>query len=317
MTIHRKLLSFVVLALAPSACLGYGGFARPTPPHILIERSDLIVVAKVVSVSKAVEDEITISAGSKPLKGYYRTYTVQISKSLYINLGKDVKVPKTIEVIMAASKPGKGVQGLREIPLVEDRTYCLDLKKLPDKNSFYYQMDYYFLPDKVAQIKKLADTKKWAWVDKSRLQLAAVQLKQKFTAFDGKAYVHVMAAVRNTSDKSITLDLSPRLKALSIVLMNDTGGVAKADDLYKDVKKLPDDKRNLYNLAPGKIVFLGPAGLARNGLWGEVKKAEGQWKLYLAFTTNRSGAGKGGAEGLWFGQLRSAGFEIEIENSPE
>jgi hypothetical protein len=302
------------------------------PMEALAQQSDLIVTAEAVSAGQPAEAEMTLPGASKPAKEWFRQYKVKVKD--VIKPAGGVKPGQEIVVVAQAPRPPKDgepapvvADGPQYPSLQPGTNYVLLLRKFADKNEYLvpsYAKNYRPVTDEdVARVKRAVDVAKWAWgkpVD--GLQIALVPDRSTFQMpLTGRprvagVFVAGVVALRNTSDKPITVNLYAGDRYLSIAAVG--GGAEAIDvDLYS---WLAAARLRAFSVAstasvdPGKVRFISSNGASDYGMTFRLNAGPGKWKLRTAYNSIRDAKPLVNLS-LWKGKIESADVEIEVEQA--
>lgn len=320
------------------------------PLEFLADRSELIVVAKVLRADKPLQMQILAPGENEPHKKLFTRYTLRVTKVIKDEAAaakaKAAKVrpapdkpdkpsaPRKITVL-AKTPPAGRILGEAFVSLRGGRSYVLMLRAMPDRADYYltayHKRNAPATAEKIAEITKAADVNKWAW-GKAADGLQAVLITSRRTARLQKSYVRepggprlavlrisarieFVIALRNTSDKAIRISLFPGDQCLKLQAAGP-GGAAVSGDLYKEFRGKDYGAFGLAftrEIAPGKVMFLDAAGEARRTTIRRLKLTPGKWTFGVSFTATRKSVAPGG-EALWTGKVKSAPVQIEVQD---
>jgi hypothetical protein len=303
-------------------------------------QADLICVAEVIGVPEAVPDEKNVPGYKQKIKGWFRSYNIKVTR--VIKLGKGVKAAKGQELVVLARAP-QPQQGGMLVAICGGPVYpnfklgdsqVVILKAMKGKNQFYLpSMGNSFMQateQNIERIERAANVAKWSWGKVSNgLQIAFIprwtetQLrgprtiirrgKKKTYPAPTAVYVPCMIALRNTTDKPVSVNLFPMDKFLGTRKANDAGK-AKTVPMYANLARArlkPFGPHNVVKIEPGSHIFIGEWGKGDYGANIRTASDAGQWAFTVSYASKRA-KGPGG-EALWTGRVESAPLKINFK----
>lgn len=295
-------------------------------PEMRAWTADLIVVGKIVKLGDAEELDLKLPFRDKAGTWSFVTYTVEVKEVIALRAlpadgspAKPAGAPAkggTVRVLtsayaVAADKPiqFKGLPIRHDSEPVVGQTYLLILYRLTGRTEYYLPANagYWDSPDaqNIKAIRSLLDTSKWPWGKaESGLQIALFAPSEAEMRLGG-APMNVAVALRNASDKPVTIVLNPMDMPMSLSATGADGKPVPIK-LYAGPCKEPAGGWR-RKLEPGDVVFIKPLGLATEMTLVTAGIGEGKWTLHAEF----SGRGTSAFES-WIGKVQSKPVEVEV-----
>jgi len=301
------------------------------PLPVLVQESDLVVVARVIGGGEAAEMQLQPPGAVKPRRGWFRTYRIAVERVLRDANAAGRKAPLK-EISVLAPSPGPRKPGQRSIhvsdlpaypALKAGASYILLVRRLPGRTEYFlpaYFKNFRLADEKaVKEIAWLADLEQWPWGEaQDGLQIALVPSRRTLTAGRRRGggpsvFIQCTVAVRNVSDKPLAVNLYPEDRSLSLTATDAEGNVQNAD-LYGWLARA--DLRAfgpwaLHEIAPGRMLFVGPSGAPTFGLGVNLPLRPGIWRLQAGYASKRDAKS---AKGLaaWTGAITSKAVEVRV-----
>jgi len=331
----------------------------PVPAPAVVAESDLIVIGEVIEAAAPQKQTRQAPNWRAPVEGWWRTATITVTKVLSDrgNAQKDdsneAKEPiRQLKVVCQAPQPRKGgPPGIRPMiiggaiypNLGVGKRYLLMLRNFPGaaKGEFFlpgYPRSSYEVNENnkkiVARIEKLADLDNWPWgkiVGGVQMALLPAHPQVNVSPMHSppaanpalRAYTKLVFALRNTTDKPISVNLYPPDKCLSLSWSSE-GRKRRRYDLYawlaRSRRPQPrfDANRHVRLIAPGRIVLVGTrasaGGAGYTGVGVSLDGVKpGKMKLTAAYESKRDLPADAGVK-LWKGKIESAEATVEVKN---
>ncbi len=361
-------LVLVGMAAALSGTGPVGAMVADIPLPVLVQQADLIAVVKVTQAGQAFAGdafqpaEFNYGGGlpvpadqAQPRAGHWRTFSVTIEKIHRDATGK-LKAGEAIKATAPAAPPPQPgpplfvADGPFYPMLQAGQSYLLILRSLGEGKG-YYLPGYFKCVTPAGQIDArlgagaadLLDIEKWGWgpPDPGGLQIA-VLVHQPIIALAGRntrtgqrvTSLQVMIALRNTSDKKLTLTADGALRPLGLELESADGKkLPDQPELYANLAQPDPRSKPPVEVAPRQVVFLTPYG--PGGFYCHMQTAlpAGKFKATATYAVdkdklpkapNADGAapkpGEGDADkpapSFWTGTVRSGPKAFEVQPNP-
>lgn len=328
------LTTCIVVALAVPAAADFAY----VPLEVLAGKSEVVVVAEALSSTASAKMLLLPPDYPRPVDAWFRGFDLKVTEVIKADGVKVVKGGK-ISVLGHAMDPGRvGGPALSTDDLYPEfkkgSSYVLLLRKMADRDQLYLP----FYPtcaqkatrQAVARVRIAADVRKWAWgVVVNGLQIACVPRDRVFqlrgpgkirrrgqwVVFPAPTAVYVMAtvALRNTSDKPVTVNLYQWDKFLSAAGADAKGATITAE-LYTGmdrVRPTPMTDKNIATVKPGEMIYIGPFGDGGYGAGLRLPAKPGEWAVRVAYTSKRAKGPKD--QPLWTGALQSGPVTITMK----
>jgi len=301
------------------------------PLPFLVQESDLVIVARVIGGGEAAEMRLQPPGAVKPRRGWFRTYRIAVERVLRDANATGRKAPlKEISVLAPSPRPRKPGQpriyvadGPAYPTLAVGTSYVLLLKRMVGREEHF--LPAYFKnfrradENTVKEIARLADLEQWPWGEaQDGLQMALVPSRRTLTAGRRRGggpsvFIQCTVAVRNVSDKPLAVNLYPEDRSLSLTATDAEGNVQTAD-LYGWLARA--DLRAfgpwaLHEIAPGRMLFVGPSGAPTFGLGVNLPLRPGAWRLQAGYASKRDAKSAGGLA-AWTGAITSKAVEVRV-----
>jgi cell division septation protein DedD len=282
-----------LLFVAVLVSLAASGLAYNAHPAVLAYQGDVVMVGKVVDIAGEADAEFTTQSAGASHKGSSQKMTVEVGEVIKDSTGlvKPLAGKKTVVVWQEWPKTTKPDPARDTAPpasesdyLAKGGQYVLILQKIKDRDE-YYLPNYHANRDSASSLDRYrvpADVEKWNWGKPAGgLQMAFfVRNDEKvITKIQPQPEAMVLFAVRNVSDKDVTIPLGPG--SLHIIAEK---GEAKVDpDLYAEVGKSRQVPVKQVAIKPGKIIFLSHLQQALVETSYVLPLERGEWALKVAF----------------------------------
>jgi hypothetical protein len=330
------LATVMMLLMAPQA----PAMLADIPLEIIAAQGDLIVVGKVTAAAVPAEFERTVPGAGRPVKAWFTEYALAVTTVIKAPGDAPVRKRVTVPVVARARPPRLPglvmVDGPAYPSLRKDSSYVLILRKLPGDEKGWYLPAYpkNFRPAEKAAIRRVeaaADVDSWPWGKAvGGLQIALCLSRHTATLPAGgsvrrvvrkgrrvterippQVYLLSAAALRNVSDRPVTVNLYPEDRFLSIRAA-DKGGQTVEPDLYRWLERADlaaFGPQYLRRIGPGELLFIGPNGPAPHGLGLRLPLKPGTWSVQAAYAAKRKGADPA----PWVGRIESRPVQVHVK----
>jgi len=299
-----------------------GGLFRQ-PLEVVTHQADLIVVGKVLSVGRPRPLSHTPRGAAKPVTRSYslcRVVPSRLLKSPSRGAGSKPSAGGRVD-LEALALPRDGARGAAEkrCVLAGGADYVLMVRRLPgtDRWILPYGRDNYARPTEerikaVIAATRLAD---WPWGPaKNGLQAAMICKWTRWTHMvRGRPtiFFRTYVALRNTSKRTLTVNLRPGDRPLRIEA-RDPNGTVVAGDPYRSLRwRLKGEwPKPAEAVAPGEVIFVGLTGKQPVQLEASLDLPAGRWTIHASYRNTRAATEDGRA--LWTGETAARPLPIEV-----
>ncbi len=313
----KRAIAVLGVTMITVSCANAMRIAMPQACRVL--NSDTVFTGKVVDVGAKKEKKLLLAANREPVKRYFQTSTVKIEEVFYTaaTIDNQPEAGKTVRLTTWARKPRSGMRrvvmdGPHYANLDKGKRYLFTLNKLPKAKGFVAQPSFKnTLPindktkERVERMKKLADVNSWNWGKPvNGLQVAIVPDEPVRLSNELRGRLMFVAALRNTSEKQITLSLYGPDHPLKLYIGNKEA--EKPVGLYANAN-LADEQfshdEHTRTLASGEIVPVARHGYSRHGDHVQLSTGAGKYVLKVSYRNKRQS--KRDNIKLWTGTIQS------------
>ena len=333
----------IAAALAVCAAWGMSSASEQgekVPVEISAVRSDVIVAGRVDGVAEPEKMRLCVPGSKEAAEGMFLTCRLtvrEVLKDTAEEAGR-VKGGQAVTFLTPAAKAG-GDEKVQAAPkagtsqvLLLRRLEGREELYLPDVPSCRHQDD----PQAVARVREAMRTDLWGWGEAvGGLQVGLAPLPKAFPltmevhrrrGLDGTwkvkmvrppARIEPVVAIRNVSDKPVSVSLHPGDWSLSLQCAGPEGKKVVREVSEAPGESKPFDGDAVATIGPGQVRFLAGGGLVDESVPLSSVLGDGAWAVKAVFTAKRAEAPgpDGTSRKLATGTISSAAAAFQVKTA--